>query len=83
MSPDETTAQAVTEVMDDLITLTTTEADPIFQVTAVQESHEAENPAGENSLEDEARTSEVSIFECNEMEWDTCVLNEGIVVRNE
>ena len=69
----------------------TAEPDPIFHAYTTQQSEEDENgAAGLNSSENQATTSDVSLLECNELEWDTCliddddtplIVNEGTIMR--
>ena len=68
---------------------TTGEQDPIFHAYTTQQSEDDQNVMVEvNSSETQATASDVSLLECNELEWDTCIidqntpLNEGTIMRN-
>jgi hypothetical protein len=68
-----------------------TTADPIFHAYTTQQSQGDEiGAAGVDNSENQATSSDVSLLECNELEWDTCVVdddaplivNEGTLIRN-
>jgi hypothetical protein len=67
--------------MDQDSSSTTAQPDPIFHAYTTQQSQDNEN--GAVNSENEATSSDVSVVEFNELEWDTCIidgdtpLNEG------
>lgn len=84
-SEDASASKPDTLIVNEETRMTSADPDPIFHAYSVQPYQESENLAVvENIPRSEDTTGDISLAECNELEWDTCAMyDDNAVLVNE